>query len=302
MPTFRRFKIWIKMVFGKSDLHLRQNVGNFFDCSHIKGYYNDLTGKVISDKKNINTTDYIPIFRNDYNEPVKFPIMIIQYGLGCIDMFYKTGNRKFIKKAQVCAEYIYSQVREDGSIPCMFFVKGLKNVNSSMCQGEAISLFSRVGLLTNESKYLNICDKLFEFLVDTSTINFVSKKATKGLLFYEYPDKSLVFNGYIFSLFGIYDYYLLKKDLNAKTIFDNSIDELELILGKFTYGKWSYYDLDKNLSSKFYHSLHISLLEALSNISGKDFSEYINNFKRGLNSFYIRTKMFWKKGLQKIKE
>lgn len=38
-------KKWIRMLMGRSLLHVPQNIGNSFSLIEIKGYYNDLTHK-----------------------------------------------------------------------------------------------------------------------------------------------------------------------------------------------------------------------------------------------------------------
>ena len=300
MITIRRIKIWFNMISGTSILHAPQPKGSFINIREIRGYYNDLTQKVIMDKEHIDCVEYIPTFLNDYNEKVKFPIEIVQYGLGCFDLYLKTNDTVFLKKAKFCADYIISIIDKDGGINTMFFVKGLKNTYSSMCQGETISLLSRIYSIGGDKIYYETANKVFKFLMNEK--NELLRIDKNNLWFFEYPDKPVVLNGMIFTIFGLYDYFLLTNSVEAKNAFDFATKTIINNLNLFCYKTfWSYYDLGGNLASKFYHSLHISLMEALSDISKKDFSEYINNFKKGLDSFRLRTKMFWKKGFQKLR-
>lgn len=302
MPTFTRWKIWLKMLFGKSDLHLEQPLGGFVSIHDISGYYNDLSKKVTFNKKTEKTIAYIPMFTNDYGKKVVFPIQIIQYALGCYELFLKTNNDLYIKKMIHCSDYVLNLINDDGSISCMYFVKGLNNPYSAMCQGECVSLLIRVFKETKEQKYLDGAKKVYSFLIDSNNVNAVIK-SFNGLnnCLFEYPDKGIVLNGYIFALFGLFDMYLLTRGEIERLIFESSLKSLKNIMPLFVCDEWSYYDLDKHYASKFYHKLHINLLLALNLICENQFVDYVNIWGKGLKNKTLSIKMFWKKAMQKIK-
>ena len=282
------------MVFGKSDLHVNQPLGSFVNFDEISGYYNDLSKKVKFDKKHIEEKDYIPVFVTDSGEKVRFPIQIAQYALGCYELFLKTKNDLYKQKMLVCSDYLLTLVG-DGGIDCMFFVKGLQNHYSAMCQGECLSLFLRSFKETNDEKYLNAAHKTYQFLIDQS--NGLIDELFRP---YEYPEKPIVLNGYIFSLFGIFDYYLQTKNDNVYEVFNKSLSSLKEELNKFCFEEWTYYDLGGNIASPFYHGLHIELLKVLQHFDESFFSPYIDKWTKSYNSKKIRRKMFWKKARQKL--
>ncbi len=287
------------MIFGTSELHAPQPVGSFYELKSIKGYYNDLRLKVLNDKKHLNDIEYIPSFISDDGIKTKFPITVLQYALGCCDLYFETQNILYAKQAKYCADYIASIINDDGSIPCMAFLKNVKNVNSSMCQGEAVSLFARIYSLFSEERYKKLAISAADFMFQNISSNGVSDDS---FALYEYPEKPLVLNGWIFSLFGLYDAYLLTHDQKYITYFEKSLACLKKSIHLFLINNyWSYYDLGNNIASPFYNDLHISLLESLSKMSGVEFFEEISILKKGSENKRIRRKMFWKKARQKIK-
>ena len=301
MATLTRWKIWIKMIFGKSDLHVDQPMGNFINPSKICGYYNDMSKKVTFDKKTEKVVEYIPIFTNDYGKKVVFPIQVIQYALGCYELFLKTKDNIYLKKMIYCSEKILSLINEDGSISCMYFVKGLNNPYSAMCQGECISLLCRTFKETCEKKYFDGALKAYNFLVDKEHKLAVSKVFNNfDYCLFEYPEKGIVLNGYIFALFGIYDIYLLTSKQEVKSIFDISLLSLQAIIGNFDYTGWSLYDLDGHYASRFYHKLHVDLLAALNIISDDGFLDYKEKWEAGLRNKKLSNRMFWRKAKQKL--
>lgn len=301
MATLTRWKIWIRMIFGKSDLHLNQLVGGFIVPEKLSGYYNDMSEKVTFNKKTVKSIDYLPIFTNDYGQKVVFPIQIIQYALGCYELYLKTKETLYLEKMIYCSNHILSLINDDGSISCMYFVKELNNPYSSMCQGECISLLARVYKETHEKKYFDAAMKAYTFLVNKKHPLAVAKEYN-GLDYclFEYPEKEIVLNGYIFSLFGLYDAYLMTKDDNIKAIFWKSLDSLSKIIDKFDLNGWTYYDLDKHYSSKFYHKLHVDLLAALNLIANGRFAVLKEKWESGLKNKILCRKMFWKKAKQKL--
>ncbi len=301
MATFRRWNRWIKMIFGKSDLHVNQPKGSFISKECINGYYNDFSNKVLFDKSYIDQIDYVPTFIDDNGKKIKFPIQIIQYALGCYELFLKTKKQCYLDKMLFCADYINSIIKEDGSIPCMFFVKELNNPFSAMCQGEFISLMARAYKETKKQIYFDNAGKAYSFLTNPEHPFAVAKQYKNlKMCLYEYPDKPIVLNGFIFGLFGLYDYFLLTNDENAKKYFELSKDSLLCLINDFSYGEWSFYDLGGNYSSSFYHKLHVELLSALCEIGCDEFLEYKVTWSKGLDNKKLVRKMFWKKAAQKI--
>ena len=159
-----RIKKWFNMLTGKSLLHVHQDIGKFFSCSEIKGYYNNLTEKVLKDKENIGLIDYIPQFQTEKGEVVLFPITIFQYGLGCYDLYLSNKNDLYLKKFFTCVQWAINNQLENGAFDCMSFVYP-NNPYSAMCQSEAVSLLLRAYVELNEEKYFQAAKKAIDFML-----------------------------------------------------------------------------------------------------------------------------------------
>ena len=120
---------------------------------------------------------------------------------------------------------------------------------------------------------------------------------------YEYTNLPLVLNGWIFSIWGLYDLYKYTKEENLKPILDRTIATLKRSLPSFDMKYWSKYDAGKCVASPFYHSLHIAQLRVMYKLfGGEEFSEYAQKWEKYQNSFWNPKRAFIKKALQKVFE
>jgi heparosan-N-sulfate-glucuronate 5-epimerase len=79
-------------------------------------------------------------------------------------------------------------------------------------------------------------------------------------------------NGFIWALWGVFDFWLACADASAKNIFDRGVETLIRSLPQFDTGYWSLYEQSgtslKMLASPFYHQLHIVQLRVMSKLTG----------------------------------
>ena len=156
-----------------------------------------------------------------------------------------------------------------------------------MAQGEAISVLVRANLLTDKSKYVEVAEKALKpFNISAKQGGFVNM--FNGFPVYEEypsPDKTVaVLNGFIFSLFGLYDLTLYNNN-NAKLLFDRGVNTLNNILKFYDLNYWSQYylfDYPNNYPASFtYHLLVIEQLKALYILTGnKNFFEYSEKWSK----------------------
>ena len=90
-----------------------------------------------------------------------------------------------------------------------------------------------------------------------------------------------VFNGMVYSTFGIQAYESLNK--NPKNISNNLLDSIAKNVDKFNKHGWSYYDLYGNSNNIKYHLVHTSLLDFLVK---NDFKK-LDNKENIISSKYI---------------
>lgn len=291
-------KKWYKMIVGKSILHVDQPAGKLYSKTTIKGYYNDLREKVI--KENIDI-DKLPKTELPNGKKIDFSIAIFQYGLGAYDLYLETNQKDYYLRFM--KSVIWAEKHQDSNGGWKTFIHEANNPYSSMAQGEGISLLLRAYQETKKNKYLNMATKAINFMQKNIDENGCAEYNLGDIYLKEFPEKSTVLNGWIFSLFGIYDYLLLVDDCNIKSFFDSSLQTLIKRLPDFDNGYWSKYDLSKKIASPFYHNLHIELLLVLYELTGeKALKKYSKKFAYYNNKKINKIFAFIRKAIQKIIE
>ena len=100
-----------------------------------------------------------------------------------------------------------------------------------------------------------------------------------------------ILNGYIFAIWGIWDYYLISGKPELIQTWNICLDTLKKSLPEYDLGYWSFYDMKGTITSYYYHTVHIIQMKALYQMTGDDiFIEYSKKWDRQLNSFYSRTR------------
>jgi hypothetical protein len=101
-----------------------------------------------------------------------------------------------------------------------------------MAQGEALSLFARLYETTNEMKYFEMAEKLFNSFDNFGTFDaFWIANINENNYYWieEYPQQppSHVLNGFVFAIFGLSDYYLLTGNMECKKILLGSLTTIK---------------------------------------------------------------------------
>ena len=115
----------------------------------------------------------------------------------------------------------------------------------------------------------------------------------------EYPTtpSSLVLNGFMFCLLGLYDGFKIFGSSRCKELFDKGITTLAAVLPMYDLADGSAYDLTHittgiegpNTARPAYHRLHISLLAALSSTQGGSFDRIVDRWDNYLKGNRLRT-------------
>lgn len=290
------------MLNGTSIMHVNQDLGKKFIPGEVHGYFNNLTEKVLKDPETLEKKQ-IPISTDEKAGKVYFPIAIFQYGLGAYDLYLEDGKKEYLSQFFRCVEWAIRNQKNDGSWNNFGFIQP-EAPYSSMCQGEGASLLIRAYKETGEKKYLNTAKKAIDFMLVPIENGGTTKYVNNEMIFYEYTNKPCVLNGWIFSIFGLYDFCLVYKNDYYIKVLKTSLLSLKIHLKNFDCGYWSYYDEGGLITSPFYHDLHIAQLQALSMINSEE-----NVYKQMRDKFiYYRSKKIYKsrafmiKVIQKIVE
>ncbi len=291
--TWRNLKKWAKMITGRSLVHVHQNVGRFYSKDRIRGYYNDLREKVTRDSVPPGSLPRDP----ETGGEIHCPTIIIQYGLGCYDCYLETNDPTFLQSFWACADWTVARMASDGAIPWTSDL-ARETPYSAMSQGEATSLLLRAFAESGNEKYLHSAQRACSFMQNETVI------FRDGLpLYQEFIGKPIVFNGMVFAIFGIYDLWLATKSESVLIDWQKAVDSLEKITPDYDSGRWVYYDEGKKYTSKFYLNLHVALLEAMYDLTGREvFNTHAIRWRKFLKNPFRRWLYFWRKAWQKIKE
>ena len=172
-----------------------------------------------------------------------------------------------------------------------------------MAQGEGASLLLRANKYYNDERYFLAAKKAIDLMLTPLEEGGTSKYAENELFLMEFMDLPCVLNGWIFALFGLYDLTLVCEEEKYKDALQLTLNTLEKHLSDFDLGYWSKYDMEKMITSPFYHKLHIAQLKALIMIEPNSvFSEIMVKFEKYQNSWWNRSRAFIKKVWQKVFE
>jgi hypothetical protein len=122
----------------------------------------------------------------------------------------------------------------------------------------------------------------------------------------EYPAmRTAVINGFMASLFGLYEVAAWLDDATARVRFDDGIRSLEAMISHYTLSWYSLYDLDPsspvpNVNSPRYHAMTTDYLRILAVLSGsEELAGYANRW-RGLDTPSHRVRAYLVKGYKKV--
>lgn len=286
------------MMTGKSISHVNQGVGTCYSKTEIAGYYNDLTEKVTKDDPNI----LVPKYHVDTGEEIYFSIGIFQYGLAAYDLFLKTHDEIYKNKLIACADWAVVNQQADGGWVTFAYNKP-EAPYSSMAQGEGISMLVRAAIVTDDQRFADAADKAKKFMLKPISEGGTTEYNGENVIFYEDTDNPVILNGWIFSLWGLYDYCKYFGDEESDIILKKTFETLKRKLPDFDTKYWSKYDDGKNICSPFYHKLHIAQLNVMHDLFGDPiYKEFADKWKKYQDSFWYSKRAFIKKAMQKIFE
>jgi len=117
---------------------------------------------------------------------------------------------------------------------------------SAITQGKAISGLVRANQLSEDAKYLKAAElalKSFDYNIEDGGVRYVDED---GLVWYEEVavlPAAHILNGFIFSLYGLYDYYRATADQHALNLFEGGMKTLRNKLYLYDTGGVTRYDL-----------------------------------------------------------
>lgn len=297
--SIHKIKKWANMLLGKSVYHVNQGPGTQYSKTEVLGYYNDLTEKVL---RFGTDEELVPKTTVDSGETIYFSIAVFQYGLAAYDLYLQTQDEKYLKKTIACADWAIENQLSNGAWDT-FSHQSEQDPYSAMAQGEGISLLLRALIATKDDKYLRAAAQAKEFMLIPVEEGGTAGYDGEDVVLYEATCDPVILNGWIFSLWGLYDYWKYTKDADTKEILDKTLDTMDRTLNDFDIKYWSKYDTGNRICSPFYHKLHIAQLRVMYDLFEREqFVLTANKWESYQNSFWKPKLAFACKALQKIKE
>ena len=291
MKILKLLQRWLNMFTGKSAFHVKQGEGKYYSKNEIKGYYNDLTNKV--SESTILDKNGVPINVTIANVEAYFPITIFQYALGLYDLYIEKKNKKIIKKFMNIADWAIEKIEDNGMWNCMETLKDKAHqTQSAMCQSEGVSVLLRAYIESNDEKYYLSAKKAIDFMLKDIKDGGTTLYENENIIFQEYVSNYnlSVLNGWIFSIFGLYDFTLINEDEKYKNILNKSVETMCRMLKKYDRKIWSNYDVKGTIASPAYHDLHIMQLRLLYKLfSIREFEVYADKWEKYQNSKIKKT-------------
>jgi heparosan-N-sulfate-glucuronate 5-epimerase len=300
MHIFNLAKANIRVLFGKPDYwHPEIKANSNLEIGFNQSYYLDLSAKA----------DYPGEIDQNGIPKVKLggklhyiPVAISHFGLGCYERYLRTKQKIYLKKFLDCINWFEKnyEIVDSACVWLNQYEKELYSLKppwaSAIAQGQIISVLCRGYSITGNNDYINLALKAARsFEISSSRGGVKTCIGDESYLFYEeYPSStpSYVLNGFIFSLWGLYDLYLISKEKKVGELYRAGLKTLIWILPKYDFLSWSRYDLYNfripNISNIFYTNLHIEQLKAMYIITkNKIFKKYTDRWIKGRRNLFL---------------
>jgi len=231
----------------------------------------DYTG--IHDDAGIPMLDYRGKIGPQYN-----PIAIAQWGLANFNRYVSARDATAEKKFLSASDWLRDNLeRNSANIPVWqhHFDWDYRDTlrapwYSGLAQGQGISLLLRAAAASGKNDYLDAARSAFESLSRTSAeggVLFVDEFQDVWIEEYIVTPPTHILNGFIWAVWGVYDYSLTFPTSQARDLFNRCVETLTKNLARYDNGFWSLYEQSGTrlpmVASRFYHQLHIVQLRVM---------------------------------------
>lgn len=284
---------------NKIDTNILLGIGNISHDNILGVYYQDfIPAKIHYDTESYAKIDKdgIPYFVNN-NRAYYNPVLVIQLGIICHDLCLKKvqfeKNQKTLLK---CMDWLDNNKVDKNNAFWFLVNNDNKQYNlksgwiSGMYQGQAISLYLRAYQFYDNKNYLITAEKICNsFKYNYSEGGFKRIDEFGCTWFEEYPSEkpSYVLNGFIYSMFGILDFYRVTESQEAKELWEECVRTLEVNLKKYDVWYWSVYDQQKEQLVSYYYqkNVHIPLMQIMYGLTKNElFNTYAFKWQKNLNN------------------
>lgn len=253
-------------------------------ATELAEYYMPFAGKADYagpfDSAGIPQLDYHGKIGRQYN-----PIAIAQYGLGNYNLWRRTADPRRREQFFRIADWLCQNLETSS--------KGLSVWNhhftweyrdtlrapwySGLAQGQGISVLLRAHKESGDQLYLEAARKAFisfERSVSDGGVAFTDECGDLWFEEYIVSPPTHILNGFIWALWGVYDYFLATNEDSARDLFSRAVRTLLHNLDRYDLGFWSLYEQSGTrlpmVASAFYHRLHIVQLRVMHRLTREE--------------------------------
>jgi len=272
---------------------------------YLKFHHSKEAEAIHLDSNNIYYVDYSKIKSlGVLNQKSYYPITIGLGSLRSLQAFKLTHDSLQYKIFIANSDWLCENIDSSGNWPTMHNKEIGNEVlvapwPSAMSQGLGMSVLTRAYKTTLDSTYLISARKAILSFGRTIPEGGVRTNNKFGVFYEEYPlesNSTHVLNGFIYSLYGLYDLWCLDSNLLAKDYFEEGISTLKNTLPMYDLGNWTRYDLNPNKNlrnhwgycSPWYQKLHVAQLKSIYLITEeKIFDDFATKFTQQEHSSFI---------------
>jgi len=240
--------------------------GSFFDDSTVRGYFIDFRAKTLSPEAKAPSR--------------LLPADLAQLALGWWDRGLAGDQRTMEAFEYLCTILEQRAEIEGDEWRWAYHVEIPKYkieppTYSAMAQAQIASTFVRAYLAGGNARHAEVALAAVRPLVKGGDSDLVSVTSA-GPVLEESPSNppSHILNGWIYSLWGLWDVAVALGDEGARVAYSATLNCLRQMLDKYDIGWWTRYSLYPHrlpdLAKPFYHRLHIDQMEVLYRVTGFD--------------------------------
>jgi len=239
--------------------------------------------------------------------PLYSPVNIAQYGFMLHADWLETGSAETMATLERCLA-VLEELKTEDERHCVWW-HGYRDRRydieppwaSAMAQGELVSLYLRLWQALARPSLLETASKAYRFMQVPIEAGGIRRWDERGNLWLEeYPSRepSLVLNGFIYALLGLYDLYRVGREPEVQQDINMCIDTLLARLPEFDSGYWSLYDLQKRELVRYYYqkNVHVPQMAVLAALTGNEvFATYKERWERQITPLnYLRVRVMYR--------
>lgn len=244
------------------------------------------------------------------------PIAIAQWGLANYNQFCATHDGVRAEKFLKAADWLCANLEQNAfglSVWNHHFDWEYRDTlrapwYSGLAQGQGISPLLRAYVHTEDEKYRSAAARAFVALTRLQSDGGVLfEDEEKNLWIEEYlvDPPTHILNGFMWALWGVFDFWQECGDTAARTIFDRGVLTLLRNLRRYDTGYWSLYEQSGTrlpmLASPFYHRLHIVQLRVMARLTGEsEFARVAERWEKYAELRMNRTRALLEKSAFKL--